>query len=478
MTVTEPKARRTILRRDGKCFVCLKGGHISTNCQSRAKCFNCEGRLHVTICERIWNTLTSRNVVGEEASPRGSGSCQDGSRDAGTSAMHISNNANSVLLRIAQAFVCRPDNAQLGLNAHVIFDCCSQRSYITSQAREKLNVPTNGKETLLIKTFGDNSASVKECDVVQLCVRTLDGMNVSLEQDEAFSDDFEKSNRPKVAEEDESFSKSVFKHSSEKEQRVLGMLWNPTQDELIYDLNKTLGEVDAQPVTKRLILSTATRFFDPLGLIAPVILPLKMMFQKLCKDGKDWDELVDAELNHQWLTTLSDLRQTGRIVESVSQALHDDVRIDEVFNWTDSMISLWWITNTDKEYKQFVENRMAEIRGNSPPEQLRYCPTADNPANIASRGIRSIEMKESSLWLHGPDFLSKSGEQWPAQPTVVQAKEEFSELKSSKPAVYSLVTACVEEKREEPSLDNLINPENFSSLTKLMKLTVLVLSFY
>ena len=169
MTVTEPKARRTILRRNGKCFVFLKGGHISTNCPSRAKYFNCEGRHHVTICERIRNTLTSRNVVREEASPRGSGSCQDGSRDAGTSAMHISNNANSVLLQIAQAFVCRPDNKQLGLNAHVIFDSCSQRSYITSQAREKLNLPTIGKETLLIKTFGDNSASVKECDVVQLC---------------------------------------------------------------------------------------------------------------------------------------------------------------------------------------------------------------------------------------------------------------------------------------------------------------------
>ena len=80
--------------------------------------------------------------------------------------MHISN--NSVLLQIAQAFVCRPHNQQLGLNAHVIFHSCSQRSYITSQAREKLNLPIFGKETLLIKTFGDNSASVKECDVVQL----------------------------------------------------------------------------------------------------------------------------------------------------------------------------------------------------------------------------------------------------------------------------------------------------------------------
>ena len=95
------------------------------------------------------------------------------------------------------------------------------------------------------------------------------------------------------------------------------------------------------------------------------------------------------------------------------------------------MISLWWITNTDQEYKQFVENQVAEIRRNSPNEQWRYCPAADNPADIASRGIRSVELKESSLWLHGPDFLSKSGEQWPAQPTVVQAREKLRELKSS-----------------------------------------------
>ena len=141
----------------------------------------------------------------------------------------------------------------------------------------------------------------------------LESLLRSLEQDEALSDNFEKSKRPKEEEEDESFSESVFKHRSEKEQRVLGMLWNLTQDDLIYDLNKTLGEGDAKLLTKRLTLSTATRFFDPLGLIAPVIPPLKMMFQKLCKAGKDWDELVDAELNHQWLTTLSDLRQTGRV---------------------------------------------------------------------------------------------------------------------------------------------------------------------
>ena len=960
MTITEPKTRRTILRRSGRCFVCLKSGHISTNCLSKAKCFNCDGRHHVAICERTKNVPSSRNLVTEEVTPYRSEPSQDRSGDAGTSAMHISNNGNSVLLQTAQAFVCRPDNQEFGLNAHVIFDSCSQRSYITSKAREQLNLPTVGKETLLIKTFGDNSASVKECDVVQMCVRTLDGMNLyvtsyvvpvicspvsnqqiqdtlecypylqglqlacgtsdtvsvdvligadyywsfftgniikrdpygpvaletklgwvlsgpavcptptksctvnlssthvlkiesteitdlkddlqkfwdletlgikeneasvydkfsndirftgeryqvklpfkdnhpmipdnytaasrrlttvikklkdqpeilkqydhvikeqlqsgvvelvpqdeipqpgnvhylphrgvvrldrdttkirvvydasskvfgpslndclhvgpslnpllfdillrfrvhevaitadiekaflnieidpehrnfvrflwvddvnkqnpevmvlrfarvvfgvnsspfilnatirhhvntclpvdsvlsrellkslyvddyvsgdcdvdsafalckdvklclrsggfnmrkwssnseglmrSLEQDEAFSEDFAKSGRDSVEEEDESFSKSVFKQRAEKEQKVLGMLWNPTQDELIYDLNKTLGDVDAQPATRRLILSTATRIFDPLGLIAPVILPFKIMFQKLCQDGRDWDELLDADLNHQWLATLMDLRQAGRVsfkrcyaeglsgdkvksvqlhcfadasekaygaavymrveyeskvqcqlvssktrvaplarqtiprlellsnltasrlLKSVSQAL-EGVRIDNVFNWTDSMISLWWITNTDKEYKQFVENRVSEIRRNSPPEQWRYCPTAENPADIASRGIKATELKECSLWLHGPEFLTKDSEQWPVQPANVQAREELCELKSSKPAVSSLVTTCIEgEEGEETSLEDVVKPENFSSVTKLIRVTALVLLF-
>ena len=121
----------------------------------------------------------------------------------------------------------------------------------------------------------------------------------SLKQDSAFSGDFAINSKECVQEEDESFSKSVFKQGTEKEQKVLGMLWNPNQDELIYDLTKILEGVEVQPAIRRLILSTATRFFDPLGLISPVILPFKIMFQKLCKAQRDWDELVDTELNQE-----------------------------------------------------------------------------------------------------------------------------------------------------------------------------------
>ena len=48
--VTEPDARKRILRELRRCFVCLKSGHIGRNCNSRSRCFHCQGRHHASIC--------------------------------------------------------------------------------------------------------------------------------------------------------------------------------------------------------------------------------------------------------------------------------------------------------------------------------------------------------------------------------------------------------------------------------------------
>ena len=103
------------------------------------------------------------------------------------------------------------------------------------------------------------------------------------------------------------------------------MLWNPYQHELTHELAKILEGVEVQPATRRLILSTATRFFDPLGLIFPV-LPFKIMFQKLRKEQRDWDVLVNTELNQEWLSTLSDLRLTGRVSFKRCYAVTDEAK--------------------------------------------------------------------------------------------------------------------------------------------------------
>ena len=56
--VTNPEARKQILRRTGRCFVCLRKNHISRQCRSSLKCLDCNGRHHSSICPRLAPTST------------------------------------------------------------------------------------------------------------------------------------------------------------------------------------------------------------------------------------------------------------------------------------------------------------------------------------------------------------------------------------------------------------------------------------
>lgn len=48
--VSNPQARKEILRKQGRCFVCLKKGHLSRNCSSNIWCFHCKQRHHASLC--------------------------------------------------------------------------------------------------------------------------------------------------------------------------------------------------------------------------------------------------------------------------------------------------------------------------------------------------------------------------------------------------------------------------------------------
>jgi hypothetical protein len=53
--VTDVAARRAILRKKGKCFLCLRSGHIIKHCDSQYKCQKCGGHHHLSICEKNAN---------------------------------------------------------------------------------------------------------------------------------------------------------------------------------------------------------------------------------------------------------------------------------------------------------------------------------------------------------------------------------------------------------------------------------------
>ena len=50
--VTDCQARKAILHRHGRCFVCLDNGHIAKNCTLQYVCKRCKkGKHHISICE-------------------------------------------------------------------------------------------------------------------------------------------------------------------------------------------------------------------------------------------------------------------------------------------------------------------------------------------------------------------------------------------------------------------------------------------
>ena len=48
--ITSVEAKRDLLRKFTRCFVCLKKGNVSKNCDSKYKCNKCSSRHHISIC--------------------------------------------------------------------------------------------------------------------------------------------------------------------------------------------------------------------------------------------------------------------------------------------------------------------------------------------------------------------------------------------------------------------------------------------
>ena len=74
--------------------------------------------------------------------------------------------------------------------------------------------------------------------------------------------------------------------------------------------------------------------------------------------------------------------------------------------WVGSTTVLCWIKQ-EKPWKQYVQSRVHNTRQNVPETAWNYCPSAQNLADLPSRGLFGKERKESSFWWKGPEYLKK-----------------------------------------------------------------------
>ena len=82
--------------------------------------------------------------------------------------------SKEILLQCALGTVSHPSDKELVgdiINrVCMLFDGCSQRTYITAKLSLRLGLPFLRKEQLILKTFTDKEGKLRTMDVVQLCV--------------------------------------------------------------------------------------------------------------------------------------------------------------------------------------------------------------------------------------------------------------------------------------------------------------------
>ncbi|XP_060823985.1 uncharacterized protein LOC132911380 [Bombus pascuorum] len=166
--------------------------------------------------------------------------------------------------------------------------------------------------------------------------------------------------------------------------KTLGIFWRSSDDSILYSVE---AMANIPRVTKRSISSVIARIYDPLGLLAPVIVRAKMLLQRVWALRVDWDESLATDLHLEW-------------------------------------------------------NRISEIQTKTSFRNWRHVPTNDNPADLISRGHTPEEFLRPTIWQHGPEWLQQSEDHWPTWTLIPQT--ELLEQKrvtclSAIPADYSLL---------------------------------------
>ena len=113
-----------------------------------------------------------------------------------------------------------------------------------------------------------------------------------------------------INEDDSSYAKisvNPLTGSGTNKVKVLGITWNFVDDTLQQSVQELVDLAKLLPETKRSVLRLSARIFDPLGLIMPFTISLKILFQELCLDSTDWDTTLTESLKEKWMSIINEL---------------------------------------------------------------------------------------------------------------------------------------------------------------------------
>ena len=164
--VTDLNERKNILRKYGRCFLCLKKRHRIAECRSNQSCRSCNGNHHTTICSKVLG-----NPQAAQDSPTVHVSLAPTAPPVSQcSRVGTVGTSDRVALQTAQAIV---ENGEESMRVRVLFDSGSHRSFVTSSLVSRLNLEPVISESIGIKPFGTNVPETKVRNIVELSLMPI-----------------------------------------------------------------------------------------------------------------------------------------------------------------------------------------------------------------------------------------------------------------------------------------------------------------
>ncbi|GFR12328.1 integrase catalytic domain-containing protein [Trichonephila clavata] len=252
--------------------------------------------------------------------------------------------------------------------------------------------------------------------------------------------------------------------------QVLGVKWDADKDVFQIYVQAKIAEASKEPVTKRLLLKLMSKFYDPLGLFAPVTVIVKILFQDTWLSEIKWDELLPPAVAQQWhkwineLQCLKDIRIPRWIGFSETSDITIHVFCDASERAYDACLYERHTVNNFTEVNLICSR---EILQYTTPSQWRHCTGTDNPADHLTRCTFPSQLPYLESWWHGPKWLNHDSEAWPNKefPSHLQPSVEVESRKTESLSFYVATT--------EP----IIDISRYSSYTKVLRVTAWILNF-
>ena len=156
----------------GHCFICLKQGHQQKNCAVKKACVYCKqrNRHNRSLCIKTFPVEKSSEMAHSVTEPL--------SATVATEHTLLSSD-EQVLMQTATVEV---ENLQKSrkVTTRLLLDTGSQRTYITNELAEKLQLPITGSETLTVYTFSASKPRELHTPITELRLLTKGGPSLHL----------------------------------------------------------------------------------------------------------------------------------------------------------------------------------------------------------------------------------------------------------------------------------------------------------